>query len=303
MGPVSEGVLVMAYGTPASLDDVEAYYTDIRGGRTPSPELVQELTGRYRAIGGRSPLLQITKLQAAGIAERLGIDTYVGQKHAAPFIRDAIAQMKTDGVERAAGLVMAPHYSYMSIGDYERRARDAAKAQQWRGELQMVPSWHLEDGFVDLLAARVVEALGQLTPAARDGAAVLFTAHSLPQRILEVGDPYPEQVQQTADAIARRSNLERWQVVWQSAGRTSVPWLGPDILEVLVELGAKEIPAAVVCPCGFVADHLEVLYDIDIKAAVLADELGMELMRTRSLNDDSAFLDVLSAVARRALDA
>lgn len=298
---MKRAVLVMAYGTPASLDEVEAYYTDIRGGRPPSEELLAELTQRYRAIGGRSPLLEITRAQAAGIQERLdGITCYVGQKHAAPTIPEAIRQMKEDGIEEAVGLVLAPHFSSMSVGDYERRAREAAEQHGWEGDLSMIDSWHLEPGFIELLARRVVAAMDALSEGARDDAVVIFTAHSLPTSILEKGDPYPDQLQQTADAVASAAGLERWQIGWQSAGRTSVPWIGPDLLEIMVELAAKSVPGIVVCPCGFVADHLEVLFDVDIEARSLAADLEMELQRTESPNADPEFLDVLARVVEKA---
>jgi ferrochelatase len=291
----------MAYGTPASTDDIEAYYTDIRGGRPPSAELLAELTGRYRAIGGHSPLLEITRAQAAGIQDRLeGVRSFVGQKHAAPTIPDAVAAMRDAGVDRAVGLALAPHYSRMSIGDYEKRARDAARAIGWEPTFHMIPTWHLEPGFIALLAERVRTAIEAITPAKRADAVVLFTAHSLPTSIVEAGDPYPDQLQATAEAVAIATGLTHWQIGWQSAGRTSVPWLGPDLLEIMVELSAKGTPAVVVCPCGFVADHLEVLYDVDIEARGLAFDLDMELVRTASPNDDPAFLDVLASVVDRA---
>jgi ferrochelatase len=293
-------VLVMAYGTPASLDDIEAYYTDIRGGRAPSPEHLSELTARYRSIGGRSPLLEITRSQAAGIQERLdGIDSYVGQKHAAPTIPDAVRAMEVDGIEEAVGLVLAPHYSDMSIGDYEKRVRAAAQAGGWKGRFRMIPSWHLEPGFIALLAAHVRAALEQIPVAARAETVVVFTAHSLPATIVDDGDPYPDQLQATAEAVAIAAGLEHWQIGWQSAGRTSAVWLGPDLLEIMVELAAKSTPAVVVCPCGFVSDHLEVLYDIDVEAKALAADLEIELVRTASPNDDPAFLDVLASVVGR----
>ena len=295
------GILVMAYGTPSSLEEVEPYYTDIRGGRPPTPELLEELTARYRAIGGRSPLLEITEAQAVGIAARVDDSlAFVGQKHAAPFIPDAVSSMKGHSIERAVGLVLAPHYSTMSIGDYERRARTAAADLGWEGTLEMVQSWHLEAAFIDLLAGRVEGALATLSEAARGGAVVVFTAHSLPQKILETGDPYADPLRETAAAVASEAGLERWQIGWQSAGRTAVPWIGPDLLEVMIDLAAKDVPAIVVCPCGFVADHLEVLYDVDIEARNLAAELGMELARTESPNTDPAFLDMLASVVRRA---
>lgn len=297
------GVLVMAYGTPTSLDDVETYYTDIRHGRPPTPELLKELTDRYRAIGGRSPLLEITQTQARGLQERLDIPTFVGQKHAAPFIADAVANMATDGVDSAVGLVMAPHYSAMSVGDYERRARVAAEESGWSGRLRMIDSWHLEPGYIELLARAVTRSRGALGPDARRNSIVLFTAHSLPEKILQKNDPYPDQLRETGAAVARRAGIERWDIGWQSAGRTDVPWLGPDILELLPKLAAEGTRGVVVCPCGFVADHLEVLYDLDIEAKSAAADLGIELERTDSPNDSPDFLDALAEVVRRALAA
>lgn len=298
---MKRAALIMAYGTPSSLDKVEAYYTDIRGGRTPSAELLSELTQRYRAIGGHSPLLEITRAQAAGIQERVeGLSCYVGQKHAAPFIPDAIRQMQEDEVEEAVGLVLAPHFSSLSVGDYEHRARAAASEAGWVGEFKMINSWHLEPDFIELLAHHVVAALDRLSDAAREDAIVIFTAHSLPKSILEAGDPYADQLQETADAVASRAGLERWQIGWQSAGRTSVEWIGPDLLEILVEMSSKNVPAVVVCPCGFVSDHLEVLYDIDVEAKALAVELEMDLERTASPNSDPAFLDMLAGMVSRA---
>lgn len=293
----------MAYGTPASLDDVAEYYTDIRGGRPPTDELLEELTQRYRAIGGKSPLLEITRAQAAGIEERVAdVSCYVGQKHAAPFITDAVLQMAEDGIDEAVGLVLAPHFSSMSVGDYERRARAAAGAAGWPGQLQMIESWHLEPAFIDLLSDRVQDALDRMSENARSDAVVVFTAHSLPTSIVEKGDPYPDQLQETADAVAAKAGLSRWQIGWQSAGRTSVPWIGPDLLEVMVELASKSVPGIVVCPCGFVADHLEVLYDVDIEAKELSADLHLELERTTSPNDDPRFLDVLAGVVSRAFE-
>jgi ferrochelatase len=294
-------VLVMAYGTPRSLDEVEAYYTDIRRGRPPPPDLLEELTARYRAIGGRSPLLEITSAQARGIEERLRVRAYIGQKHAAPFISDAVQKMRDDGVERAVGLVLAPHYSSMSVGDYARRAERAAAELGWRGKIDMVESWHLEPGYLELLDERVHSARMHLPEEARAGATVIFSAHSLPERIVATGDPYPSQLAETAAAVAARAGLQRWRVAWQSAGRTADPWLGPDILEIIVELADAGAPGVIVCPCGFVSDHLEILYDVDIEATRLAAKLDVPLVRTASPNDDPRFLDMLAAVVARRL--
>jgi protoporphyrin/coproporphyrin ferrochelatase len=300
-GDEKAAVLAMAYGTPASLDDVEAYYTHILHGRPPPPEAVKELTRRYEAIGGRSPLLEITTAQAEAIGKAAGVPAYVGQKHAAPFIDDAVEAMARDGIERAVGLVLAPHYSSMSVGDYERRARAAAAASGWDGKLEMVKSWHLEPDFISITADRVRRAMDGLSAGTRNDAVVVFTAHSLPERILQKNDPYSDQLAATGAAVAKTAGLKRWQVGWQSAGATDTPWLGPDILEVLPELAEEGAPAVVVCPCGFVADHLEVLYDLDIEAAGLARELGIEFARTASPNDDPAFTGMLAHVVRRAI--
>jgi ferrochelatase len=300
-GMTRDAVLVMAYGTPRDLSEVEAYYTDIRHGRPPAPEQLEELTARYRAIGGQSPLLAITTAQAEGIRDRLnGIPVYIGQKHAAPRISDAVTRMKADGVEHAVGLVLAPHFSSMSVGDYERRVRAATASTGWTGTLEMVPSWHLEPGYLEFLSGALRAAREQLPRDARRESVVLFTAHSLPERILESGDPYPDQLRETAAAVAAQANIEVWETAWQSAGRTPDPWIGPDILEVLPRLKEQGAPAVVICPCGFVADHLEVLYDVDIEARNLAGELELPFARTRSPNDDPAFLDALASIAKRA---
>jgi protoporphyrin/coproporphyrin ferrochelatase len=297
------GVLVMAYGTPRTLDDVEEYYTDIRHGRPPSREQLEELTDRYRAIG-YSPLYEITQAQAKGIEARLeGVKCYLGQKHAPPFIADAMREMADDGVGHAVGLVLAPHYSSMSIGDYERRARRAARDLGWSGELQVIRSWHLEPGYLKFLATEVRACIARMGPGADERAAVLFSAHSLPARILDSGDPYATQLRETAEAVAGRASVARWEVAWQSAGLTSTPWLGPDITEVMRALAETGIRFFVVCPCGFVSDHLEVLYDVDIEAKRVADELDVDLVRTRMPNDDPGFLDMLAGVVRRTLRA
>lgn len=296
---MKEGVLVMAYGTPRDLDDVEAYYTDIRRGNPPPPDLLEELKDRYRAIGGRSPLREITEAQAQGIGERVGLPAYVGQKHAAPFIPDALRAAAEDGVERLIGFVLAPHYSRMSIGDYTRRAQRAAEEIGWDGELHVIPNWHDEPAFIRWLASRVGEAVADLPEGSRTEAKIVFTAHSLPEKILSAGDPYTEQLQETADAVALEGGFTSYRVGWQSAGRTADPWIGPDILDVLDEEAEAGTRAMVVCPCGFVADHLEVLYDVDIEAKDKAEGLGIELRRTRSPNDDPGFLDAVAEVVGR----
>ena len=294
-GPV--GALVMAYGTPASPDDVDSYYTHVRGGRRPPPHLLADLERRYRAIGGTSPLTQRTEAQVEGVRAALG-DGFVvalGQKHAAPFVEDGMATLLGAGVERVVGLVLAPHYSALSVGQYHSRAAAAAGAVPYAG----VERWHDHPVLVDLLAERVVEALGQF-PA---GACVetLVTAHSLPERAIALDTPsYPEQLAQTARAVAERAGLERWRLAWQSAGRTPEPWIGPDILDVIRGLPAQGVEAVLVCPAGFVSDHLEVLYDIDVEAGRVAEDVGLGLRRTASLNDDPRLTAMLAEIVRAA---
>ena len=283
------GVLVMAYGTPASLDDIETYYTHIRRGRPPSPEQLAELRRRYEAIGGVSPLLERTTAQVDALRRELGEGFVVelGQKHAAPFIEDGMRALS--GVDVVIGVVLAPHYSSLSVGDYAARAEAV-------GRIRMVESWHLEEGLISLLAERVTDAVGRFVDGAR--VETLFTAHSLPARILEMDDPYPTQLQETATAVASRAGLTTWREAWQSAGRTPEPWIGPDILEVIRGLRDEGFDGVVVCPAGFVSDHLEVLYDVDVEARAVAEECGLRLERTASLNDDPRFIKTLAGVVR-----
>ena len=289
------GVLLMAYGTPATPADIEAYYTHVRRGRPPAREQLDELRGRYAAIGGTSPLLARTREQRAGVQAALG-DGYrveLGMKHAPPFVEDGVAALADAGVARIVGMVLAPHYSALSVGEYAARA--AAAAGEAGVELQMVESWHLAPGYLDLLARFVGDAVAGLGVAPVE---VVFTAHSLPERILAMGDPYADQLAETAAAVAERAGITRWSVGWQSAGRTPEPWIGPDVLDVLPMLVAAGAAGAVVCPCGFVSDHLEVLYDLDIEARAAAARLGLPFARTPSPNADPAFCATLAEVVR-----
>ncbi|MGH2684918.1 MAG: ferrochelatase, partial [Actinomycetota bacterium] len=257
------GVVLMAYGTPATPDDIEAYYTHIRRDRPPTPELLDDLRRRYDAIGGISPLRERTEAQRAGISTVLGDgwDVRLGMKHAAPFIEDAVAGFAADGVTELVALVLAPHYSRLSVEEYLERARDAA-AEHGLTIVRAVEHWHDEPVYLDLLAERVQAHLDWMPAATK----LLVTAHSLPARILAEGDPYPDQLRATAEALAARSGLNQWAgftVAWQSAGRTHEPWMGPDVLEVIRELAATgRAEGVLVCPAGFVSDHLEVLYDL-----------------------------------------
>jgi ferrochelatase len=296
------GVLLMAYGTPGSLADVESYYTHIRHGRPPEPAQLRELTDRYRAIGGSSPLLEICQAQARGLQELLDAErpgrfrVELGMKHAAPFIQDGVRTLLAAGVRRALALVLAPHYSRLSVGEYVASARGAVGE---RLRIAFVEQWHLVPGYIELLAERVREAIQSFPPPARESLEVVFTAHSLPARILADEDPYPRQLRETAAAVARILGLERWSIAWQSAGRTAEPWLGPDIVDVVRERAAAGSPGVVVCPAGFTSDHLETLYDLDVECRAVAEQAGLAWRRTESLNADPSFLAVL---ARLVLD-
>jgi ferrochelatase len=297
----SAAVIVMAYGTPATLADLEPYYTHIRHGRPPSADLLAQLHDRYQAIGGRSPLLEITEAQAAGLRAALrdagqeNVQVGIGMKHARPFIEDTARDLAAAGVERIVGLVLAPHYSRMSIGEYAGRVAAALGDGPGAPTFKMVRSWATAPGYVEWLVGAVQAGLAQLGPAGA-GAEVVFTAHSLPERIVSAGDPYPDELRATAEAVARAAGLARWSIAWQSAGRTADPWIGPDILEVLPKIAAAGASGVVVCPAGFVADHLEVLYDLDIEAAAAARELGLPFARTVSPNADPRLTATLADV-------
>jgi len=303
---MSEGVLLMAYGAPERLDQVEAYYTDIRGGNTPSPALLEELMGRYRAIGGGSPLSRIVARQCEALAGELArrgrpARVYAGMKHIAPFIRDTIARMADEGVERAVAIALAPQHSTFNVQTYGAAIERATSALGERApRFSTVGSWHDQPCFIDALVAATSEALGRC--ADRTSAHVFFTAHSLPVRIASGGDPYAREVGATAALVAERLDLVRCDVAFQSAGRTSDEWLGPELREEIRRVAADGVREVVVCPVGFVADHLEVLYDVDIEARAVARDLGVRLERARAMNDDPMFIRGIADVALAALE-
>jgi ferrochelatase len=303
-GPV--GVLVMAYGTPSGPQEIAAFYTDVRRGRPPSAEQLADLERRYRAIGGVSPLAARTAAQAAGIARALeavrpGVfRVALGLKHAPPRIEDGIRLLAHAGARRLVGVVLAPHYSRLSVGEYEERA--AAAARQVDLSFAMVRHWHDHPVLVELLARRVRDARARLEEVAGEtlgdeDVELVVSAHSLPARILDTDDPYPDQLAETARLVAQASGMTRWRTAWQSAGRTAEPWLGPDVLEVLRTLAADGRRAVVVCPAGFTSDHLEVCYDLDIEASAVAEASGLLFARTASLNDDPALCAALAELA------
>lgn len=295
------GVLVMSYGTPQSLDDVEAYYTHIRRGHPPTPEQLKELKDRYEAIvGGVFPLRENTNGQVAGLQDKLEqlapgqYACYQGLKHAAPFIEDGVEQMARDGIKDAVGIVLAPHYSVMSVGSYIKRAQE--KAAELGMKMSFVKDYHLHPKLIVALTERVTEGLERLAVSSGNAkpVKVLFSAHSLPEKIREMGDPYEQQLLATSEAVAKQANVDDWQFTWQSAGRTREPWLGPDILDTLKVLADEGVKGVLVAPVGFVSDHLEVLYDLDLEAKQAAAELGITLERINMLNKDPLYMETLA---------
>jgi ferrochelatase len=288
---VSEvAVVLMAYGSPERLDDVPAYYADIRGGRPVSPELLADLVDRYRRLGieDSNPLNLITERTRAALERELDIPVHTGMKHWTPRIAEAAERAVADGARTVVGLVLAPHYSRMSIGGYRRALEDALDG---RAELVFVDSWHDDPAFVALLADRV----------RGTDAHVVFTAHSLPARILDEGDPYRDQLLETSALVAGAAGVDDWSFSFQSESPTGEPWLGPDILDHLADLRARSVEHVLVCPVGFVADHLEIRWDLDTEAQERAQELGLRLERIEMPNDDPAFVSALAGIVRRSL--
>jgi ferrochelatase len=297
------GLLAMAYGTASDPSEVMEYYTHIRHGHAPAQELVDELAGRYAQLpGGRSPLLETTNAQMDAIAAAVRakgvelVDVKLGQKHSAPFIEDGVEALAQAGADRIVGIVFAPHWSTMSVAEYLGRARRTAADVIPDVSLDLVDDWHLHPGYVAWLAKAVRDALAEIPEADRAETEVIFTAHSLPIRILQENDPYPRSLEETAAAVAEAAGLERWSTGWQSAGQTGTPWIGPDLLEILPAKKAEGAKGVVVCACGFVADHLEVLYDLDIETKSAAEALGLSFARTAMPNADPAFIQTLADI-------
>jgi protoporphyrin/coproporphyrin ferrochelatase len=285
---LSTAVILMAYGSPEHPEDIRPYLEDIREGRPVSEHAVEELSERYRRIGGRSPLDELTERQRAALERELELPVHVGMKHWRPRIADAVEAALTGGADRLVAVVLAPHYSALSIAGYRERLEAAL---QGRAELVFVESWHDLEPFIAVLADRI----------RGTDAHVVFTAHSLPERVLAMGDPYKEQLLETSRLVAERAGVDRWSFAFQSESPTGEPWLGPDILDELTRLDGDGVEQVLVCPVGFVSDHLEILWDLDVEARERAAELGLELDRIESLNDDPAFIAALAEVVRQAL--
>jgi len=295
-------VLLMAYGTPNRIDEVEQYYINVRGGRMPTPEQVENLSARYRAVGGHTPLTTLTKSVTDQLQAQLDAEfpdqyqVYFGMKYWHPLIPDVVKQIHADGISKVIGLALAPHYSKISIGGYQKQVDRANEEFNTNIELTMINSWQEQPKFRNLIANRISEALAQFPADVRDQVTVLFSAHSLPQRVLAWGDPYPDELLGSAKGIAEMLELPDWRFTYQSQGETGEPWLWPDVLDTLAELAAEGKKYVLQVPFGFVCDHLEILYDIDIEGKHKANELGLQLERIRLLNDDPAFVDLLKTV-------
>jgi ferrochelatase len=294
------GVLVMAYGGPSSLEELPGYLADIRAGRPTSRQVLEEVSESYRAIGGRSPLLDVSRRQVGALGAALGeaYGCYLGMRHWSPWIEEVVGEMAGDGITHAVSLVLAPHFSALSVARYQQKISDGLELYRARIEFEHVSSYHDAPGLIDALAARVREGLSLWPESEREHVHVVFSAHSLPERVLATGDPYDAQCRKTARLVAERAGIppERWSWSYQSAGRAPEPWAGPDLEEHLSDLAARGVRAVTVVPVGFVSDHVELLYDVDIRARAVAERLGMRLERPPALNDDPLFVATLADI-------
>jgi len=297
------GLLVMAYGTPYKEEDIERYYTHIRRGRKPSPEALEDLQNRYEAIGGISPLAKITQQQMESLEKRLNevqdeieFKAYLGLKHIEPFVEDAVEAMHKDGIKEAVSIVLAPHFSTFSVKSYNGRAKETA--EKLGGPIiHSVESWYSEPKFIQYWATRVKQTFDLIDEEKRQKAVLIVSAHSLPEKIIAAGDPYPNQLQETADLIAQAADIEHYEIGWQSAGNTPEPWIGPDVQDLTRELHEeKGYTSFVYTPVGFIADHLEVLYDNDYECKVVTDEIGADYYRPEMPNAQPEFIDGLATV-------
>ena len=291
------GVLVMAYGGPNNLDEVEPYLLDVRGYRPTAPEIIHEVRERYKLIGGRSPILEQTQAQADALQAALDgntFKTFVGMRHWHPYLKDALAEMSVQGIDRAIGLVMAPHYSRMSIGAYYKKIEEA----QSPIEMARIERWHLLPGYLDALTDRVRAALQRFPAEVRASAPIIFSAHSLPERILSWNDPYPEELRATVTAVMERLGPHPHEFAFQSAAISNEPWLGPNVGAALDRLAAAGQRQVLIAPVGFVVEHVEILYDIDIVYQQQAKRLGLHLERIEMLDSAPTVMNGLAELVR-----
>ncbi|MEZ7170377.1 ferrochelatase [Sporosarcina sp. OR05] len=298
------GLLVMAYGTPYKEEDIEAYYTHIRRGRPPAPEQLEDLRNRYQAIGGISPLAKITENQANALGERLNavqddieFTVYIGLKHITPFVEEAVEAMHNDGIKEAVSIVLAPHYSSFSVKSYNTRAKE--EADKYGIAITSVESWYKQPKFIQYWSEKIRDTFTSMNEAEREKACLVVSAHSLPEKIKQFGDPYPEQLAETAKLIAEAAEVDTYAVGWQSEGQTGEPWLGPDVQDLTRDLHEeKGYEAFVYTPVGFISDHLEVLYDNDFECKVVCDEIGAAYYRPEMPNTDPLFIDAMADAVR-----
>lgn len=293
------GLLVMAYGGPNTLDEVEPYLMDVRGYRPTAPEIIDEVRERYREIGGRSPILEQTRAQASALEAALNVNgqefkAFVGMRHWHPYIKDTLAEMQAQGVQRAVGLVMAPHYSRMSIGAYYQKIDEASLPILF----SRIESWHLQSGYIRALVSRVRDALERFPEEVRAEVPVIFTAHSLPEKILEWNDPYPTQLRETVSLIMEGLGSQPHEFAFQSAAISNIPWLGPDAGEIIKRLESEGRRHILICPIGFVCEHVEILYDIDIVYQKLAKSLDVCLERIEMLSTAPKMVNGLAQLIR-----
>lgn len=302
MGKEKIGLLVMAYGTPYKKADIERYYTDIRHGSKPTDAQLQDLTDRYEAIGGISPLARITEEQAKALEAKLNavqdtyeFDMYIGLKHIEPFIEDAVTSMGEAGIKKAVSIVLAPHYSTFSVKAYNGRAQEAAK--KYGIALTSVQDWYTAPGFIQYWSEHIEAIYEDMSAKEREEAVLVVSAHSLPEKILQDGDPYPDQLKETARLIADETGIKEYAIGWQSEGNTPDPWLGPDVQDLTRELhNRKGYGTFVYAPVGFVSDHLEVLYDNDYECKVVCDDIGATYYRPEMPNTNPLFIHTLAEV-------
>ena len=294
-------VMLLAYGGPESLDDIPDYLLDIRGGRPTPQTLIDEITERYHLIGGRSPLLEITNCVAEKLAAEIKLPVYVGMRHWHPYIKDVVGQLAEDGIEHIIAICMAPHYSMLSIAKYRENLETAIEAHHPDITLTFVESWHTQSDYLEGIRCNVQDTLMRFSEDVRDGVKVVFTAHSLPEFILEKGDPYDSQLRETAGLLAEKLGLsdERWAFSYQSAAQTGMPWLGPQIEDFIVELAEQGETNLIVVPIGFIADHVEVLYDIDIGVQAIAEKHGVRVERPPMLNDGEPLICALADLVQQ----
>jgi ferrochelatase len=303
LGKKKMGLLVMAYGTPYEEADIERYYTHIRRGRKPSSEMLDDLKGRYEAIGGISPLARITIEQAEALEKHLNaiqdeveFKMYLGLKHIEPFVEAAVKDMHMDGITEAVSIVLAPHFSTFSVKSYNGRARE--EADKLGGpQITSIESWYKEPKFINYWVKQVQNTFNSMPSEEKENSILIVSAHSLPEKIIQAGDPYPEQLKETAQLIASKAGVKEYAIGWQSAGNTPDPWIGPDVQDLTRDLyNEKGYKAFVYIPVGFVADHLEVLFDNDYECKVVTNELGVSYYRPEMPNAKKEFIDALASV-------